>query len=324
MCETAAVGGWLVRRLASLVAVLVLVTVGTYALIDLLPGDPALAILGFGATEQRAEALRHQLELDRPWPVRYIHWVDGAVHGDLGQTRRYSPLSVAGVLRLRMPRTLQLLLFTEVLAFGLAVPLGLWAGWRANTRVDRAISSLAFGAVALPPFMLGLLLVLFFAVKNRWLPSSGYRPLFGDPLGALRTTILPTLTLGLPLAGIMLRALRADVAETVQRDHVLLARANGLSPWRILRRHVLRQSSLTMIALVGVTLPWVLSFIVVVEKLFNTFGAGELVGEAVTVRDFSVIQGAILAFAVLYLMVSALVDVAQSLLDPRVRRRSGV
>ena len=104
VCETAPVGGWLVRRVASLVAVLVLVTAGAYALIDLLPGDPALAILGFGATEQRAEALRHQLELDRPWPVRYVHWVGDAVHGDLGQTRRYAPLSVAGVLRWRRLR----------------------------------------------------------------------------------------------------------------------------------------------------------------------------------------------------------------------------
>lgn len=310
------------RRVASLVAVLMLVTAGTYALIDLLPGDPALAILGFGATEQRAAALREQLQLDKPWPVRYLHWVADASRGDLGPTRRYAPLDVAGVLKQRMPRTLQLLFFAELFAFLVAVPLGLWAGWRANTRVDRIISSLAFGAVALPPFMLGLALVLVFAVKNRWLPSSGYRSVLSDPFGALRFSFLPMLTLGLPLAGILLRALRADVAETVQSDHVLLARANGLSTWRILTRHVLRQSSLTMLALVGVTLPWILSFIVVVEKLFNTFGAGELMSEAVSARDFTVIQGVILAFAVLYLAVSAGIELAQTLLDPRVRRRS--
>ena len=313
-------GGWLLRRLVSLVAVLALVSAGSYALIDLLPGDPALAILGLAATPQRVAAVNKQLELDRPWPVRYVHWVGRVARGDLGRARRF-PGTVTDVLRSRMPRTLQLLLLAELLSLALAVPLGLWAGWRANTRVDRVISFLGFGAMALPPFTLGLLLVFVFAVKNRWFPTSGYRPLLSDPLGALHAMVLPAITLALPLAAIQLRALRADVVETVQRDHVLLARANGLSTWRILTRHVLRQSALTMLTIVVVTLPWILSFIVVVEKLFNTFGAGELLGEAVTARDFVLIQGTILAFALLYLGVSLLIELAQTMLDPRLRRR---
>jgi peptide/nickel transport system permease protein len=312
-------GRWLLRRLVSLAAVLMLVTAGSYALIDLLPGDPALAILGFGATPARAAALRTQLELDKPWPVRYVHWVGKVAHGDFGRSRRYTG-DVSKVLRARMPRTVQLLVFAELLALVIAVPLGTWAGWRANTRVDRAISSVAFGAMALPPFMLGLLLVFVLAVKNHWLPSSGYRPFFGDPLGALRTMLLPGLTLALPLAAIQVRALRADVAETAESDHVLLARANGLSTWRILVHHVLRQSSLTMLTIVVITLPWILSFVVVVEKLFNTFGAGELLSEAVTARDFLLIQGVVLAFALLYLVVSLGIELVQTVLDPRVRR----
>lgn len=320
MCETAVVGGWLLRRLASLLATLVLVTAGSYALIDLLPGDPALAILGLGATESRAAALRQQLELDKPWPVRYVHWVDDVARGDLGTSRRFNG-TVAEVLRDKLPRTLQLLVVAEAMALLIAVPLGLWAGWRAHTRVDRAVSSVAFAAMAMPPFLLGLLLVFGFALRVRWFPSSGYRPLFGDPLGALRSMVLPGLTLALPLAAVQLRALRADVVETLQRDHVLLARANGLSPWRILTRHVLRQSSLTMLTVIVVTLPWILSFVVVVEKLFNTFGAGELLSAAVTARDFLMIQGTVVAFALLYLAVVFVVETAQAVLDPRVRRR---
>lgn len=313
-------GGWLLRRTASLLAALVLVTAGSYALIDLLPGDPALAILGLGATEQRAAALRTQLELDKPWPVRYVHWVEDAARGDMGTSRRFNG-TVTGVLRSRLPRTLQLLAFAELLSLAMAVPLGLWAGWRANTRVDRAISSVAFAAMALPPFLLGLLLVFAFSLRVRWFPSSGYRPLLGDPLGALKSMVLPGLTLALPLAAIQLRALRADVVETVQRDHVLLARANGLSPWRIVSRHVLRQSSLTMLTVIVVTLPWILSFVVVVEKLFNTFGAGELLSAAVTARDFLMIQGTVVAFALLYLVVSFVIEVLQNTLDPRLRGR---
>lgn len=321
MCETAAVGGWLLRRLVSLVATLVLVTGASYALIDLLPGDPALAILGLGATEQRAAALRTQLELDRPWPVRYVHWVGDVARGDLGTSRRFNG-TVTQVLRDKFPRTLQLLVFAELLSLLLAVPLGLWAAWRAHTRVDRAISSVAFAAMALPPFLLGLLLVFAFALRFRWFPSSGYRPLFGDPVGAVRSMMLPGLTLALPLAAVQLRALRADAVETLQRDHVILARANGLSPWRILTRHVLRQSSLTMLTVIVVTLPWLLSFVVVVEKLFNTFGAGELLSAAVTARDFLMIQGTVVAFALLYLAVVFVVELVQAGLDPRVRRRA--
>lgn len=296
-------------------------TAGSYALIDLLPGDPALAILGFAATDARRDALRDQLNLDDPWPVRYSAWATDVAQGDLGESRRFGA-PVSDVLRQRMPHTLQLLAFSQLLALALAVPFGLWAGWRANTRVDRAISSVAFAAMAMPPFMLGLLLVFGFAVRNRWLPSQGYASVFDDPLEALRTMVLPGLTLALPLAAIQLRALRADVVETVQRDHVLLARANGLSPLRILTRHVLRQSSLTMLTIIVVTLPWILSFIVVVEKLFNTFGAGELLGEAVTARDFQLIQGSIVAFALLYLAISLVIEVAQHVLDPRLRRRA--
>ena len=313
-------GRWLLQRCVSLLAVLLLVTAGSYALIDLLPGDPALAILGFGATPARVAAVDKQLELDKPWPVRYAHWLGKVATGDLGRARRF-PGSVTDVLRARLPRTLELLGLAELLALALAVPFGLWAGWRANTRVDRAISFVGFGVMALPPFMLGLLLVFALAVKHHWFPTSGYRPLWSDPWGSLHAMVLPAATLALPLAAIQMRALRADVADVVQRDHVLLARANGLSTWRIVTRHVLRQSALSMLTIVVVTLPWILSFVVVVEKLFNTFGAGELLGEAVTARDFVLIQGTILAFALLYLAVSLLVELAQTMLDPRLRRR---
>ena len=310
---------WFVRRLFSLVAVLLLVTAGTYALIELLPGDPAITMLGLGATPARVEALRQQLHLDRAWPVRYGYWLSDVVQGDFGRSRRY-PGTVVETLRARLPRTLQLLAFAEFFSLMLAVPLGVWAGWRAHTKADRAVSTVAFAAMALPPFMIGQLLVYAVAIKFHLFPTFGYKPLLGDPLGALHSTTLPALTLALPLAGIQLRALRASVVETMQRDHVLLARANGLSTWQVLSRHVLRQSSLTMLTIIVVTLPWVLSFIVVVERMFNNFGAGELLSESVTARDFVTIQGTVLAFALLYLVVSLTIEAMQAVLDPRVRR----
>jgi peptide/nickel transport system permease protein len=313
-------GRRLAGKVVSIVAVLLLVTSANYLLIDLLPGDPALVIAGMSGNQEAVRQVRKALELDRPLPVRYVHWVTRAAHGDLGRSRRYNA-TVAKVLKDRFPRTIQLIVLAEIVALAIAVPLGLWAGVRAGTRVDRIITGGAFGALAIPSFVLGLVLVVVFAVHLHWLPSLGYVSLTRSPFQHLRHMIMPAVSLGLPIAGIYLRALRADVANTMLQDHVVLARANGLSTYRIVTRHVLRQSSLTMLTQIGISLPWILSFVVLVEKLFNTFGAGELLGEGVAIRDFGVVQGTILAFAVFYVLASAAIDAAHGLLDPRIRRR---
>ena len=312
-------GRRLAGKVVSIIAVLLLVTSANYLLIDLLPGDPALVIAGLSGSNDAVRRVRDALELDRPLPVRYAHWVTRAARGDLGQSRRLNG-TVAKVLKDRFPRTIQLIVFAELVALALAVPLGLWAGLRAGTRVDRFVSGGAFSALAIPPFVLGLVLVVVFAVRLHWLPSQGYAALGRSPFQHLRYMLLPAVTLGLPIGGIYMRALRADVAGNVLDDHISLARANGLSTYRIVTRHVLRQSSLTMLTQIGITLPWILSFVVLVEKLFNTRGAGELLGDAVTARDFPVVQGTILAFAVLYVFASTLIDAAHGLVDPRIRR----
>jgi peptide/nickel transport system permease protein len=310
------------RRGLGVVAVLLGVTFLAQAFLDILPGDPAVVIAGMSGSQAAVDRVRKQLELDKPLPQRYLSWLDKALHGDLGRSGRFNG-TVVDVLAMRLPRTIQVLVGALLVVLVVSIPLGMWAGYRSGTVVDRAVSAGAVVAIGLPPFALGTLLIMTFAIKLGWLPPLGWKSPVGEPWQGFRHLLLPSLTLGLPLAGLAVRAMRTEVAATVAQGHVLAARANGLGTWRLLTRHVLRQSSLTMLSVIGVNLPWLFSFLVLVEKLFNLFGAGELVTAGIAGREFGLVQGTILAFAVLYVITSLLVDLATHLLDPR-RRRSVV
>lgn len=227
---------------------------------------------------------------------------------------------MSDLLRQRFGRSVQVLIGAQIIAIGMALVLGTWAGWRAGGRLDRIVSAGAFTALAVPPFAMGAVLILLFGVRLRWLPPLGYESVIGSPLQGLRHLLLPCLTLGLPIGAIYTRTLRSDVAAAAGQDHVVLARANGLSTRRILTRHVLRQCSLGMLTQIGLNLPWLFSFLVVVERLFDLFGAGELVQEAVANREFLVLQTTILVFAAIYVVVTLALDALHHVADPRLRR----
>jgi peptide/nickel transport system permease protein len=313
-----AVARRLLRRAASLVVVLLLVSLATFALMDLLPGDPAVAILGTNATPENLAIVRSDLGLDRPAPARYLTWLGRAVRGDLGVSYKTNE-PVAATLRQRAPVSLELVGLAQVLALGLAVPLGCWAAHRAGRRADRVISAVSFAGLAAPPFGVAVLLVGVFAVRLGWFPSIGYVGLAGDPLGNLRALVLPALALAIPLAAAYVQVLRVDLVRTLAEDHIALAEANGLSARRIMFNHALRQSSLTLLTVVGLNFSTLLGSAVVIEALFALPGVGRLLFTAIQTRDYVVVQGAVAMIAVVFVVVNFGIDVLHTALDPRVR-----
>ncbi|HEY3688516.1 MAG TPA: ABC transporter permease [Streptosporangiaceae bacterium] len=309
----------LLRRLVQLVVVLLVVTFLSYWLINLLPGDPAVQILGFGGDAHALAQVRHQLGLDRPLIVRYVEWLGGLVHGDLG-TSYISSVPVGRSLAERMPVTLELLVLAQVLALAVSVPLGMVSARRAGGFVDRAITTISFGLLSTPVFVSGVLLIMIFAVRWALLPATGFTPLTSDPLDNVRTLVLPTVTLAAGQLAVYTRVLRSDLIATLQEDYIMLARARGLSPRRIMWRHALRPSAISLVTVIGLNLGALIGGSVIIETLFGLPGIGRLIVEAIFSRDYLVVQGGVMVVAVGYVIVNFAVDLLYSGLDPRIRR----
>ena len=241
------------KRTMHLLAVLVMVSLVTFAMLELLPGNIAGAYLGEDATEEDLAQIERELGLDRPVHERFLSWGGAVAQGDLGQSP-VTGLDVTEAILSRLPVSVQLLLYAQVLALGIAIPLGLLAGYREGTALDRLISGSALGTLAMPHFVLAIVLILTFSIWLGWLPSTGYVPLTESPLANLRTLFLPALTLALVEAPIYLRLLRSDVATSLREDFITVARAKGLSDRQILIRHALRPSSFTLITLMGINI----------------------------------------------------------------------
>lgn len=309
----------LLRRLIQLVVVLLVVTFLSYWLINLLPGDPAVQILGFGGDARALAQVRHQLGLDQPLIVRYVHWLGGLVHGDLG-TSYISSLPVGASLAERLPVTLELLLLAQMLALALAVPLAMVSARHVGRPVDRTITTVSFGLLSTPVFVSGVLLIMVFAVDLALLPATGYTPFTSDPMDNLRTLVLPTVTLAAGQLAVYTRLLRSDLIATLQEDYIMLARARGFSPRRIMWRHALRPSAISLVTAIGLNLGALIGGAVIIEQLFGLPGIGRLIIEAIFSRDYLVVQGGVMVVAVGYVLVNFAVDLLYSGLDPRIRR----
>lgn len=309
----------LLRRLIQLVVVLLVVTFVSYWMINLLPGDPAVAILGFGGDAHALAQVRHQLGLDQPLVVRYVKWLGGLVRGDLG-TSYISSIPVGESLAQRMPVTLELLVLAQVVALGVSVPLAMVSARRVGRVLDRVLTTVSFGLLSTPVFVSGVLLILVFAVVWPLLPATGYTPLTADPLDNLRTLILPTVTLAVGHVAVYTRLLRSDLIATLQEDYILLARARGLSPRRIMWRHALRPSVISLVTALGLNLGAMIGGAVIIEMLFGLPGVGRLIVEAILSRDYLVVQGGVMVVAVGYVVVNFAVDLLYSGIDPRIRR----
>lgn len=309
---------YVLRRLPSLLATLFAVSLLTFLMTSLLPGDPALQILGAeNATPEAIAAVRADLGLDDSLPVRYLHWIGDALSGDFGRSYRTNqPVSEAIINRL--PVTAEIGILAIVIALAIAIPVGMLSAYRAGTRTDKLISSTSFGLLAVPNFMVAILLILVFAVWLGVLPATGWVNFTDNPLQNLRSALLPALSLAVAEMAVYTRLLRTDMIATLQQDFVTMARVKGVSNRRILFRHALRPSSFSLMTVAGVQVGAIIGGSVVIETLFALPGVGRLLLESVLVRDLLMVQGVALVIAVSYVVVNFTVDILYSYLDPRI------
>jgi peptide/nickel transport system permease protein len=310
----------ILRRLVPLLLTLVAVSFLTFLLTSLLPGDPAVQILGpQSATPEAVAKVRHDLRLDDPLVVRYVHWVGDVSHGDLGRSYRTGQ-EVRSAIGERLPVTLEVGGLAIVLALLCAIPLGMLSAYRAGSGVDRAVTGASFALLAIPSFMMAILLILVFAEQLGWLPATGWVRLSDDVVGNLKGAILPALSISIGELAVYARLLRSDMIATLQEDYIALARAKGMPTSWILLRHALRPSSFSLLTVVGLQIGAIMSGSVLVETLFALPGVGRLLVDSIYQRDLVMVQGIALVVAVSYVAVNFTVDIVYSYLDPRIRR----
>lgn len=308
------------RKLAAVLVTLLVVSFLTFLLTSLLPGDPAEQILGpQGITPEAVARVRADLRLDDPLPVRYGAWVTDALGGDLGRSYRTGQAVKDAILE-RLPVTLEVGGMAILFALAGAVPLGMLSAYRAGTSLDRGVTGTTFALLAVPNFMMAILLILVFAVTAHLLPATGWVNLTDDVWGNLTSAVLPALSLSIGELAVYTRLLRSDMIATLQEDYVVLARAKGMPTFWILLRHALRPSSFSLLTVVGLQIGAIMSGSVVVETLFALPGVGRLLIDAIFQRDLVTVQGIALVVAVSYVAVNFTVDLLYSYLDPRIRR----
>ena len=311
---------YLLARLVLVLPVLFGVSVVTFSLIRLVPGDPVAVVLGPDArvTAEQVAAIRVAFGLDEPAPIQYARWLKHVLSGDLGTSFR-TGRSLTQELALRLPVTLELTLLAAVLGLIPSLLVGVLAAVKRNSRTDYVATISTLVGLSMPNFLLATLLVLAFSLWLRWLPPIGYVELRSDPLGNLKTMVLPALSLGLPFAGILMRITRSSVLEVLGQDHVRVARAKGLPAPGVLQRHVLPNAAIPIITVGGIQIARLLGGAVIVETIFGLPGIGRYVYEAISMRDYPVVQGVTLVVALAFVLVSLLVDVLYALVDPRLR-----
>ena len=316
-------GRLIALKALSLVPVLLAVSCLTFLMLNLLPGCVECQVLGPDNLDnpEAVAAVRADLHLDDPLPVRYGVWLGDALTGDLGRSY-VTRQDVTDAIRERLPVTLEIMALSMVLALVISIPLGMATAYRAGGLLDRSVTGATFGMLAIPSFMMALLLIYLFAVELDWFPATGWTYLTDDPVENLRSAFMPALSLALVNVAIFTRLLRTDMIATLQDDHVLLARSKGLPTWRILTRHALRPSSFSLLTVSGLAIGNLLGGAVIVEQLFALPGMGRLLFDAIFRRDLMVVQGVVLVITVGFVIANGVVDVLYSVLDPRIRQRS--
>jgi peptide/nickel transport system permease protein len=309
---------YLFRRLLLTIPVLFFVSLIVFALIALIPGDPARIMLGEEASRESLEVLRKQMGLDRPMLVRYLIWMGRVVQGDLGQSVR-DGRSVALTLVQKIPVTAELAVTSLLIAWAIAVPAGALAAWRRRSMVDYAATTVALAGISIPNFWLGIMLIYLLAVNWRWLPPSGYVEPWIDLGRNLRLMIMPSIVLGTALAALVMRLLRSSMIEVLGSDYIRTARAKGLADTTLVVRHAMKNAMIPVATIMGLQLGGLLGGAVITETIFAVPGVGRLAVESILTRDYPMVQGVVLFAAVAVVAVNLLVDVAYALLDPRIR-----
>ncbi|NEW96159.1 ABC transporter permease [Rhodopseudomonas sp. BR0G17] len=310
--------GYLIRRLLAAIPVTGVVALFVFLLLRLTPGDPAAIIAGDSATPEQLMRIRTSLGLNEPLYVQFFTWVGRLLHGDLGVSL-ISQVPVLQMIGQRIEPTITVALSTIVLSVIVAVPLGVVAAWKHGTWVDRFVMGLSVIGFSVPVFVIGYVLIQIFAIELRWLPVQGFRPMARGFGPFAERLVLPTLTLSFIYIALIARMTRAAMLDVLGEDYVRTARAKGITESRVLLRHALRNAAVPVITVIGTGFALLISGVVVTESVFNLPGIGRLTVDAVLARDYPVIQGMILLTSGIYVAVNLLIDLAYTLLDPRIR-----
>ena len=306
------------RRLTAMMVTLLVASLLIFLLLEILPGDPAAVILGVGAQEDTLRALRAELGLDLPAPVRYLNWIGEVLQGDLGRSYTYDT-PVQELLLNRVELSLPLALLAILLSTGIAIPLGVFAASRHRKVADTGIMGFAQLGVAVPNFWFAILLILLFSVKLGWFSAGGFAGWDAGWFPALKSLVLPAVALALPQAAILARVTRSSVLETVQEDYIRTARAKGLSRSQALWRHAVRNALIPVVTILGLQLSFLLAGTIIIENVFYLPGVGRLLFQAIAQRDLMVVKNLVLVLAATVDLINFLVDLLYAVLDPRLR-----
>ncbi len=311
---------FLIRRTIGFVLTLLTVSVVVFAVMNVLPGDPALTILGIDASEQALENLRRQLGLNDPVHIRYLNWIGGALQGDFGTSHSFR-VPVSELIVERLPMTVSLAISGMVVTIILALVLGVAAAANHGKPGDWGGMFLAQIGISVPSFWLSILLILLFAVSLQWLPPGGF-PGWSDPLGAIRSLILPTAALALVQGAVLARVTRSSALEVMRLDYVRTARASGFSRQRVLWRHVLPNALVPIVTIVGLQFASLVTGTIVIENVFSLPGLGRLIFQSISNRDLPTVQALVMLFAAIVVTVNFIVDVIYVFIDPRLKART--
>jgi peptide/nickel transport system permease protein len=310
--------GYIIRRLLATIPVMAIVAIVVFLLLHLSPGDPAAIIAGDNATGEQIALIRNKLGLDEPLWVQFGIWVWGILGGDLGVSI-FSNVPVARLIAQRAEPTIALATTTMIVAVVFAITAGVLAAWKSGGLIDRAVMVLAVSGFSLPVFVVGYALIYLFAIELKWLPVQGYVPLEQGLWLCLRNLILPSIALGLAYVALIARITRATMIEVLNEDYIRTANAKGVATARMLIRHALANAAVPIVTVVGIGVALLISGVVITETVFNIPGVGRLTVDAISKRDYPTIQGIILVFSAVYVLINLVVDILYTVFDPRIR-----
>jgi peptide/nickel transport system permease protein len=310
--------GYLLRRVFAAIPVMGVVALVVFLLLRLTPGDPAAVLAGDNATPAQLERIRTSLGLNEPLYIQFITWINKLLHGDLGVSL-ISNVPVLKMIGQRVEPSISLAVATIILSVLVAVPLGVIAAWKQGTWIDRFVMGLSVLGFSVPVFVIGYVLMQIFAIDHRWLPVQGYKSIFDGFGPFFQRIVLPTLSLSFIYVALIARMTRTSMLDVLGEDYVRTARAKGIGEIPVLFRHALRNAAVPVITVIGTGFALLISGVVVTESVFNIPGIGRLTVDAVLARDYPVIQAMILLTSLLYVTINLLIDVAYTLLDPRIR-----
>lgn len=309
---------YILRRLLGVIPVMVVVGVFVFSLLHLAPGDPAAIIAGDNATEANIARIRASLGLDRPLLEQFGKWTWATLQGDLGVSM-FSNVPVTQLVEQRMGPTFSLAFTTMLVAVVIAITLGVLAAWKSGSLLDRAVMGLAVTGFSVPVFVVGYIMVYFIALQWRWLPVQGYTPMSEGLWPWLRHLILPSFALGLAYVALIARITRASMLEVLAEDYIRTASAKGVATLPMLLRHAFKNAAVPIITVIGIGVALLISGVVITESVFNIPGIGRLVVDAISRRDYPIIQGVMIIFAAVYVLINLAIDISYSFLDPRIR-----